>query len=1177
MLCVCAFCGLFSVNVAFAAEVAEGADAQQQPVAVASVEDEAVIQQDADEPAVSPQATVESEERVEAEDDDADAISKSDDEASQGDGDSSKAQPKDEKSEAPASDASKEEEAAPASDASNEKSEAPASSTANEQPKASEKEDKASQDQADAKEPAAADKADADAKAPEAKADEAPAKPEPLLAEGDYVIKSGLGGKFVLDVADGSTANGANVQIYEYNATDGQRWHVSCDADGYYLFKNLKSGKLLEFAGTAAANGANVRQNAESDTLTQKWVLVKSGDGFKIASAKDQNFVLDIAYAKAANGTNAQLYKSKDSAAQKFVFALVANSAANASVTYDTPIAPGDYLIQSALGTFVLDVAWGSSDNGANVQLYQYNGTKGQKWHVEYDEQGLYTITNVGSGKPLDLSWAKAWYGQNVQQFRAKDTAAQKWIITAQGTKYTIASAVDSLFVLDVAYGRAENGANVQVYYNKGTAAQRFGFMSLSPSLPTSDEVADGVYVIAAGSDNGFVLDVADGSLVNGANVQLYKNNDTSGQRWGVVRNSDGLYSVFNMASGKMLDVTWGSPLAGANIQQYAGNDSKAAQKWAIVKNASDSTYTLVSAVSGTVLDIAGAKVANGSNIQVYTANGNANQKFSLLSKPLLEAGVYALHPTRNTDLAADVPWGTAKDGTALQVFTSKDSPAQHVVVKASDDGSFALQFVGTGKYIADASGKAVQRAFSTDASQRWTVTLAKGGLVFTNAATGKALGVADSSPKKGTALVTTDPGILNTRFGLRKTSMLVDGLYTFGSAVGGGTRVLDVVDGAWKSGTNAQLFAANGGNAQKFLVRKVNGDYYKVLMALSGLALNVSGGSKGDGANVDFSTWNGGDAQLWKAVITDNGLSFVNKASGLALDVAGGADKNGANIDQKASTGSTAQAWNLSPTKINIGDLGSIQQLVRSVAGGSGIKASYSVPQALWNNLVSAVSACWNNGRDIGFLMTDLQTGNYVSLNADKIFYSACTMKACYVTWLFQEVLETGRTSWEHVADRLYPAIIESENSTYLSLRAEFGSAGVNNWLHAVGLNGWGEDAYTFYTPRELQLIWTRILAYEQSGGKYVGNWRSLFGSNNYSPIADELRGDHAAVYAKPGWYPLGSEYGTLSDGSIVQCKDGRRYLLTVMSSVDPYGEYDLHRRVDRALDAIFQAAPGL
>ena len=995
---------------------------------------------------------------------------------------------------------------------------------------------------------------------------------EQLLEEGDYVIKTGLGGKYVLDVDCASMASGANVQLYEYNATAAQKWHVSCDAAGYYLFKSLNSGLMLGVADATPAKGTNVVQKSASDDLSQRWVLVKSGGGFKVVSALDQAYVLDIAYAQAANNTNVQLFTSKDTAAQQFIFALLANAA----TTYDTPLASGDYVIQSALGAYALDVSGGSSAPGANVQLWEYNGTNAQKWHLDYDEKGLYTITNIGSGLPLDLSWAKAWYSQNVQQFRAKGTDAQKWAIVADGSKFKIASAVDPLFVLDVSWARAENGSNIQVYFDKGSSAQRFSFHSLSPAIPASDEVADGVYAIAASSDNNYVLDVAGGSLDNGANVQLYQSNDTNAQRWGIVRNEDGLYTLFSMGSGKSLDVAWGSLLDGANVQQYTGNDSKAAQKWAIVKNAVDSTFSLFSAVSGAALDISGAAIANGSNIQMYSPNGNANQRFSLIAKPLVEEGVYSVHPARNAGLAVDVPWGTPKDGTALQVFTSKDSPAQHVVVKAAEDGNVALQFVGSGKYIADEGGTIIQRVASGDASQRWAASLAKGGIVFTNAATGKAMGVADSSPSKGTKLVATDPGILNSRFCLRSTNLLADGLYTFATGLDSG-RALDVAGGSWASGSNAQLFDGNGTNAQKFLVQKAGGDYYKVLMVFSGLALNVAGGSTASGANVDFSTWNGSDAQLWKPVVTDSGLSFVNKGSGLALDVAGAADKNGANIDQAASTGVAAQAWNLSPTKVNIGDMGSIEKLVRSVAGGSGIKASYSVPQGLWNNLVNAVSACWNNGRDIGFLMTDLQTGNWVSLNADKIFYSACTMKACYVTWLFQELLETGRTSWDHVADRLYPAIIESENSTYLSLRAEFGSDGVNNWLHGVGLAGWGDDAYTFYTPRELQLIWTRILAYEQSGGRFVNNWRGLFGSNHYSPIADELRWDHNAVYAKPGWYPLGSEYGTLSDGSIVECRDGRRYLLTVMSSVDPYGEYYLHTAVDRALDSIFQAIPGL
>lgn len=52
----------------------------------------------------------------------------------------------------------------------------------------------------------------------------------------------------------------------------------------------------------------------------------------------------------------------------------------------------------------VWDVAGGSSSNGSNVQLYNSNMTKAQRWLVHEDENGFLTFENAGSGLVLDVS-----------------------------------------------------------------------------------------------------------------------------------------------------------------------------------------------------------------------------------------------------------------------------------------------------------------------------------------------------------------------------------------------------------------------------------------------------------------------------------------------------------------------------------------------------------------------------------------------------------------------------------------------------------------------------------------------------------------------------------------------------------------------------------------------------
>ena len=206
---------------------------------------------------------------------------------------------------------------------------------------------------------------------------------------------------------------------------------------------------------------------------------------------------------------------------------------------------------------------------------------------------------------------------------------------------------------------------------------------------------------------------------------------------------------------------------------------------------------------------------------------------------------------------------------------------------------------------------------------------------------------------------------------------------------------------------------------------------------------------------------------------------------------------------------------------------------------------------------------------------MTDLQSGHYVSINADRTYYGASTMKGPYVTWIFENLLETGAVSWSDVGYLIVPTIEDSNNDTYHALRNRFGDSGFNSWLNGVGLSGWGDARYTFYTPRQLQLMWVRMLAYEQSGGAYVGTWRSTFDSTYYSTIHESL-GGYKTTYTKPGWYPRTGDYGALDDSGIVIGSDGNRYLLTIMSDINCYGDQELERNVVRALNAIFDEYGG-
>lgn len=297
-----------------------------------------------------------------------------------------------------------------------------------------------------------------------------------VLLDGTYYIQSSLNSGYVLDVSDGSTGNGANIQLYRSNGTHAQAFEVSHDSIGFVTFKNVKSGKVLDVNDGKSKNNQNIWQYESNNTYAQKWIVMQDGT---IVSALNTNYVLDLSDGVVRNGKNIQLYSSNGTGAQKWKFIQFVSQRDqldSMAKTYNAEISEGTYTFTSAINTnYAIDVYNASNNNGANVQMYTSNKTNAQKWKIQKDSKGYISFISVASNKALDVSDGVASNGKNVWQYGYNDTYAQKWILKKNndGT-YTFVSALNSNYVLDVSDGKAYNGANVQIYTSNGTNAQKF-------------------------------------------------------------------------------------------------------------------------------------------------------------------------------------------------------------------------------------------------------------------------------------------------------------------------------------------------------------------------------------------------------------------------------------------------------------------------------------------------------------------------------------------------------------------------------------------------------------------------------------------------------------------------------------------------------------------------------
>lgn len=457
-----------------------------------------------------------------------------------------------------------------------------------------------------------------------------------VLANGTYTISTLLNSNYVLDVKDGSTSNGANIQLYESNDTAAQQFKVSHDSQGYVTFTNVKSGRVLDLNGAIVKDAGNIQQYTSNGTRAQKWIVKQDGNGYVVMSAINPNYILDLNGGSVRNGSNIQLHSVTGSNSQRWNITKYVSKDErinNLAAQNKNTLADGVYEINSVKNSnYTLDVNSASTRNGANVQLYLRNGTQAQAFRVSHDSQGFVTFTNINSGKVIDLDGAITKNGRNIHQYASNGTRAQKWIVQQSGSGYSIVSAIDTSFALDIRNGSVYSGSNIQLYKSNNTAAQQWTFNKYvterercdSYASQNKDRMVDGVYYIK-NQNVGFALDVADGSLYGGANVQLYSLNKTNAQKWKITHDSTGYVSFQNVGSGMYLTAS-GSGITANVYQQKQTNDYN--QKW-IVMFDNNQNLRIVSALNSTmVLDVKDGKIRRCSNIQLYTSNNTNAQKW---------------------------------------------------------------------------------------------------------------------------------------------------------------------------------------------------------------------------------------------------------------------------------------------------------------------------------------------------------------------------------------------------------------------------------------------------------------------------------------------------------------------------------------------------------------------
>ena len=496
------------------------------------------------------------------------------------------------------------------------------------------------------------------------------------IKNGTYIIESAISANKVIDLSRGNTTSGTNIQLYQKNGGNNQKWKIEYieSDDSYSISSSIDTTKVFDIFGGHYQNFTNIQLYNSNNRPNQRWHIKHIGNGYFNIVLNNQNFCIDVNGGKSTNGTNIQLYKCNNSVAQKFKLV--------EDINHDKTIDDGIYVISTALSdSKVLDVHGASLANKTNIEIYQRKDSINQQWRVKYLSDGYYKLTSMlSNNKCMDINGASFVPGANIQLYNCNDSVAQKFIIKKTNDDYyNIISSSYSMY-LDVYGNQTSNGTNVSLHFGKDGTNQKYKFIRLE-----NKDLPNGVYTIKATNNDSKALDVYGGTEYEGAYIKLYNSKDTNNQKW-YINKEDNHYTIKSLLNPKYY--------LGLNSNNNLVIKSEK-QLWDIITT-NDGIYNLVPYGIEKYLNINDSTLTNGTTLGL-SDNPSDLSNFYIIDTKLntndktIKNGYYIIKSSIDNNKVAEIFGGYKSNNTNVNLYQRNNRNNQIWYLNYSSNGVYSI------------------------------------------------------------------------------------------------------------------------------------------------------------------------------------------------------------------------------------------------------------------------------------------------------------------------------------------------------------------------------------------------------------------------------------------------------------------------------------------------------